>query len=378
MKVNIVVDLGFGDSGKGLCVDYLVSRDRVDSLVVRFSGGHQVGHTVQVGERCHTFSNFGAGTLRGAPTYYSEFCTLFPPAMLAEAAHLQHLAPRVFVHPLVAVTTPYDVAYNRVTERVKQHGSCGVGFGATLMREAAGVCLHTKDLAFHWIMAHKLRAISDYYRDLLTSDAAMLQAFESELEGIDDAQFIDVCRAAFMLMTVSHLRECAEKFQALVFEGSQGIMLDQTHGLFPNVTPSNTTTANAFLLLSRLELTLTDPVDIYYLSRCYQTRHGNGPMSKSTPVILINNHNEANRTNPFQGSLRCTELDVELLQYAMCSDSVYHPDMPLHKNFLLTCLDQRPDFNWKTLLPFIDQNGFQNTYGSYGPTAENVELMHSL
>ena len=44
--VEMVIDLGFGDSGKGVMVDYLCAQNPERSLVVRFSGGHLVGHTV--------------------------------------------------------------------------------------------------------------------------------------------------------------------------------------------------------------------------------------------------------------------------------------------------------------------------------------------
>lgn len=66
--ISIVLGTFFGDEGKGqtvhnLCNKYIGKRESV--LVVRFSGGHQVGHTVKHGDMMHTFSNFGSGTLLG-------------------------------------------------------------------------------------------------------------------------------------------------------------------------------------------------------------------------------------------------------------------------------------------------------------------------
>ena len=45
-KCSIVIDLGFGDAGKGLTTDFLASQHPEKSVVIRFSGGHQIGHTV--------------------------------------------------------------------------------------------------------------------------------------------------------------------------------------------------------------------------------------------------------------------------------------------------------------------------------------------
>ena len=86
-----MVGLGFGDEGKGATVDRLV-RDAGHGglqLVVRFSGGHQAGHTVvhEDGRR-HVFSQVGAGALRDAGTLWSRHCTFDPSGFAREHAAL--------------------------------------------------------------------------------------------------------------------------------------------------------------------------------------------------------------------------------------------------------------------------------------------------
>lgn len=71
----VVVDLGFGEMQEGATVDWLCP-DQADldvAAVVRFNGGAQAAHNVTVGERHHTFSQFGSGTLSGIPTFLSRF-----------------------------------------------------------------------------------------------------------------------------------------------------------------------------------------------------------------------------------------------------------------------------------------------------------------
>ena len=84
----IVVDLGFGDAGKGGVTDFLARDQRAD-LVVRFNGGAQAGHNVVTPDgRHHTFSQFGAGTFAGVRTALGPAFLLHPLAMVVEAEHL--------------------------------------------------------------------------------------------------------------------------------------------------------------------------------------------------------------------------------------------------------------------------------------------------
>src|SRR5688572_14704788 len=81
----IVVDLGYGDAGKGTIVDYL-TRERGAHTVVRFNGGPQAGHNVVTPDgRHHTFAQFGSGTfVDGVKTLLSRFVLVEPYAMINE------------------------------------------------------------------------------------------------------------------------------------------------------------------------------------------------------------------------------------------------------------------------------------------------------
>src|SRR5438270_11967493 len=94
-RAVIIVGLGFGDEGKGAAVDFLTRHFGAD-LVVRYCGGSQAGHNVQLPDgRRHTFSQFGAGTLVDAEprprTYLGPNVVIDPHALLREAGHLAEL-----------------------------------------------------------------------------------------------------------------------------------------------------------------------------------------------------------------------------------------------------------------------------------------------
>ena len=126
-----VIGLGFGDEGKGMVTDYLCSQSR-NPLVIRFSGGHQAGHTVRRDGISHTFANFGCGTLQGVPTYWSSGCTVDPVGLLNELKLLAYemgddvFNVKLYVNNECPVTTPYDMLYNRRREKDMMQGTCGV------------------------------------------------------------------------------------------------------------------------------------------------------------------------------------------------------------------------------------------------------------
>lgn len=174
-------------------------------------------------------------------------------------------------------------------------------------------------------------------------------------------------------------------YSNLVFEGSQGIMLDKDHGIFPNVTYANTTSKNAFDIISKLNnlnledlngyTIFKDDIEIYYITRCYQTRHGNGYMSSEGNISLINNQEEINVKNQYQGEFRVGELDYNILKYALEIDNIYSNN--ISKNLIMTCLDQRPEFIPDYSKLADNKIYFKNIYNSYSTESKNIKKLEA-
>jgi adenylosuccinate synthase len=379
-----VIDLGFGDSGKGITVDWLCSRslDPGRTLVVRFAGGHQVGHTVVIGGFRHTFSNFGAGTLRGVPTWYSPDTTIFPPAIIEERRQLGAYTPRLLLHPQAMVATPYDIAWNRIEERRRRHGSCGVGYGATVQRNRHGVKLAVKDLANPFILAGKLAGVRQYYEDRLRleGDEALWADWRNEWTANDDGAFIESCDESRLYFRLVSLLDLRADYDCLVFEGNQGILLDAEEGIFPHVSWSCSTSERALSLLATLGRDSSDAPEIFYVTRCYQTRHGKGPMSGKLPVRLAHAELESNVDNPWQGPLRTAELDLDLLDWALATDLAHQESFTLStgkspkRHLVITCLDQRPDFDVQGLVARFSGR-FGSIWGSFSPDSKDIRRL---
>ncbi|MEY4933657.1 MAG: hypothetical protein RIS64_16 [Bacteroidota bacterium] len=393
---QIVIGTGFGDEGKGLATDYLCAQNQQNiekTLVTRFNGGHQAGHTVVMADgKRHVFSCFGAGTLRGCPSYWSQFCTFSPASVRNEwnALNALNINPLLYVDGLCAVTTHYDMAWNRLSEFQRggdKHGSCGVGFGATIERHFhSPVKLFVEDLWVEKIFLTKLATIRDYYKNKINRETSF--NFDDLPHQVEDERFLDAIAAIRQLRKSGVIQSVCEaemfenkRFKNHIFEGAQGILLDMDFGFFPYVTRSHTTTRNALSLIHKyLDISKTE---IYYMARVYQTRHGAGPMTGAHhKFVLKNNENETNIFNDYQENFRVAPLDIDYLKYALQIDN--HFSRGVKKKLFLTCLDQLHEkaipctvgnvLKIFSVMEIVEQLGFKQTdcLFSRGATAETV------
>ena len=242
------------------------------------------------------------------------------------------------------LTTPYDIAYNRMKETlITKHGSCGMGVGATMKRHIeTPFKLFAQDLLFNAGLRQKLINIKGYYIRMMSDRELVLFKKILEEDNLETIFLGDVCSPQwawpFQISDVD-----VNKYHDVVFEGSQGIMLDMDHGIFPNVTYANTTIKNAVKFCNERKIRLND---IHYVTRCYTTRHGEGWMPNEGSIELINTEEEINVTNEWQGGFRLGEIDYDMLRNALAVDENYHPQYQVKKHLKIACLDQRPDFEF--------------------------------
>jgi adenylosuccinate synthase len=324
MSKRVVIGLGYGDEGKGVTTEYLCSQDPTNTIVARFSGGQQAGHKVMKGDVEHIFSNFGAGTLSGCPTYWSQHCTFDPVAFCREYRVLKQEGadPLVFIHPEAMVTTPYDKHANQHGSE-RKHGTCGQGIFKTKSRTWNGISLYVRDILL--LSPEQLDTMLEIIKLYYQSEQLVLRDFWNAVFDIKEMLGIHV----FMTDTLP-------EYKHTVFEGSQGLMLDEYIGTMPHCTPSDMTPR----LINHYGLD-----EIYLVTRCYQTRHGNGPMTNTDyPVEVVNNEHETNVTNEWQGEFRSTLLDLDQLIHAKREgiDKVIQPHTKV--NLVVTCTDQLSEY----------------------------------
>lgn len=347
MLTQAVIGLGFGDEGKGKTVNYLAKENGQYCLVVRYNGGHQAGHTVVENDKKHIFSTFGSGTFQQAPTFVSRFCTFYPHAFFVERDILQKITtlPVFYLDPMAMITTPFDVSQNQQSTDDKRNGTCGVGFGQTIKRhEDYHYKLFARDILHESVFIAKLENIYKFYNDGsdIKNDVSekIFQGFVEEIREIREL----IANDEFVINSLSEVVYNIHNTEEIIFEGAQGILLDMEHGFFPNVTRSHTTSKNIFTLIDEESLYSMD--NLHYVTRAYQTRHGNGFMTnENVPLDLVNTDNETNKSGGWQGDFRLAPLDINLMKYALTCDAPYSKET--NKILSLNCIDQitKPDLD---------------------------------
>jgi adenylosuccinate synthase len=322
-RAIFTVGLGFGDEGKGATVNFL-ARELSADLVVRYCGGSQAGHNVVLPDgRRHTFSQFGSGTLAGAATYLGEQMILHPPALDREAAHLRELTGRdpflsLAVHPRALVTTIYHQELNRLRELSRgeaRHGSCGHGIGETrhYWLKHGQDAVFAADLKNPDTLAGKLELLRQ--RALLE-----VQQFVDRVPpeghgrvGVFFEPATEIARDLHRTAAGITLQAAVPACTMAIFEGAQGVLLDEWRGFHPYTTWSTVTLHHA---LAMAEEAGVKEVCALGVTRAYLTRHGAGPFPTWDPELDARLSDPGNPHNPWQGSIRKGWLDLVLLRYA--------------------------------------------------------------
>lgn len=332
----IVVDLGYGDSGKGTMIDWLCA-ERGVTLVVRFNGGAQAGHNVIAADgRHHTFSQFGAGTFTpGVRTHLSRHCLVNPLSMNVEARALMKKGvpdayARATVHREALVVTPFHRAANRLSELYRgdaRHGSCGMGIGETASHALRhpDEAMRVGDLADPAAFRRKFRLIRERKRAEMREQIAALRGVaEAETsirlfdnDGVAEAYLDHMDEFLREATLIDDAGEAAlfERHDRIAFEGAQGVLLDEKYGFHPHTTWSTCTFENARAILKAhggdRQVTSLGVI------RGYMTRHGAGPFPTEDAALEPLLKGEHNVRNDWQGGFRLGWLDLPAIRYAI-------------------------------------------------------------
>lgn len=354
MRATAILGAGFGDEGKGRTVDALSDKD---TLVVRFNGGSQAGHTVQVGNVRHVFSHFGSGTFRGAWTYLSRFFVVDPVTFCLEWKELEALGlnPKVTVDHFCPLTTPYERAVNQALERsrgVGRHGSCGVGFGETVERESRKERLLVGGThRLEGAREHAIKRLVELGLSTVLGD--VIREADSQVSRWFDC--LEFMGKQTLGASSDILR--GPGFSSVVFEGAQGLLLDQDRKFyFPHVTRSKTGLHNVKILAKEAGI---DELRAVYVTRSYLTRHGAGPLPRED--VNLTYEDPTNKPAEFQGSLRFASLQPEYLFNDIWEDSHGAAEVFL----AVTCLDQFGGLLWAHEIE--EKSKIPVAYCGYGP-----------
>jgi adenylosuccinate synthase len=347
-KAFTICDLGYGDSGKGAITDFLCDA-LSDPMVVRYNGASQCGHNVVTPDgREHTFSQFGSGTFHpGVKTYYSHHALFNPLNFIIENEHLisvgvEDAIERFQISPNTQIITPYHVAWNRLHERKRgedRHGSVGEGVGATRLwnQREPKTTLTIRNMA----APSKLDNIrSRLWQNIWVSennDDPESAVFKDTGSARQISDIYNAVRSQIAVVASKDLHHPG----TLIFEGGQGVLLDESYGFHPYTTWTDTTPRNACRLAAKM-LDDNEQVTTLGVIRTYMTRHGPGPFPSEIPKMVYSHPELHNTWGPWQGAFRIGALDLVALRYSL--DVCQKVRAPI-TGLAVTHLDTLTDFN---------------------------------
>jgi adenylosuccinate synthase len=278
MGKNVVV-LGtqWGDEGKGKIVDLLT--DQV-SLVTRFQGGHNAGHTLVIQGKKTVLHLIPSGILRdGVTCLIGNGVVLSPEALLKEISELEAtgvpVRKRLRLSPACPLILQYHVALDQARELARgdaKIGTTGRGIGPAYEDKVARRGLRLGDLKDLNSFAVKLKEILVYHNFVLTH--------YFKVEPVSFEKVLADCQAwakellPMMADVTDLLHKAREEGESILFEGAQGSLLDIDHGTYPFVTSSNTTAGGTATGSGFGPLYLDYVLGI---TKAYTTRVGSGP-----------------------------------------------------------------------------------------------------
>jgi len=307
VPASVLLGMQWGDEGKGKIVDILCEEA---SLVVRYQGGANAGHTVVIGENEYVLHLVPCGILRpGKMCYIGNGVVIDPEALLREISSLESKGIEVRDRLFVSLSSHVIMPYHKMTERALEEllgerriGTAGRGIGPAYRDKAARVGVRVCDLFDHRVLRDKIAVLAQQARAL----AEQLVEHE-ELNAVvvsrprtrfatgesEDEYCVEEPSEVFekyvslgekirpMAINVSQeLNRALDEGKGVLFEGAQGTLLDIDHGSYPYVSSSSASAGGA---CTGTGVGPTRIDEVVGVAKAYTTRVGNGPFPTELP-----------------------------------------------------------------------------------------------
>jgi adenylosuccinate synthase len=241
MPGTVIVGTQWGDEGKGRFTDYLAKES---TLVVRYQGGHNAGHTIVVEGEVFALQLVPSGVLYPFVTpIIGNGVVVDPAVLITELDTLEGKGvdtSRLVVSGNAHLIMPYHQELDRVTERYLGKNKLGTtkrGIGPAYADKALRVGLRVQDLLDPKIFRAKLDLALREKNGVL---AKVYNRLPLDGDEIAKQYLAMVPRLEPMIADTVHMvHEALDAGQQVLFEGAQATYLDLDHGTYPFVTSSN-------------------------------------------------------------------------------------------------------------------------------------------
>jgi adenylosuccinate synthase len=286
--VIAVIGAQWGDEGKGKIVDLLAERF---DIVVRYQGGHNAGHSVQIGDKSFVLHLLPSGIVHeGKTCVLGNGMVIDPKAFFEEADRLAaqgiKITPeRVKVSSRAHLILPYHRALDHTSEERLGNEKVGTtlrGIGPAYEDKAGRRGIRVADALVPDVLRSRIeRNLEDANRIIVAYGGEPLDADTMVME----TAFLVERLAPFITDTSHFLNQAAASGKTILLEGAQATLLDVDHGTYPFVTSSSTVVGGALVGTGLAPKRLNGVLGIV---RTYTTRVGEGPF----PTEMLESESE--------------------------------------------------------------------------------------
>jgi adenylosuccinate synthase len=274
-RVAVVVGAQWGDEGKGKLVDVLAERA---DWVVRYQGGANAGHTVDLGHRHFVLHQIPSGMLHpGVRCAIGNGVVLDPDTLFEEIDGLVaagvDVEGRLYVSERAHLVLPYHKLVDAASASSKAIGTTGRGIGPAYEDKVARRGVRVLDLRHPERLREVVEKGAENARSRLSRSGSD--------QRIDvDAVLAQLARLAKRLLPLAEdvglmVHRAIKADATVLLEGAQGSLLDIDHGTYPYVTSSNTTAGGASIGVGIGPNAIDRVLGVV---KAYTTRVGNGPL----------------------------------------------------------------------------------------------------
>ena len=276
MSNVIVIGSQWGDEGKGKVVDWLSNKA---DAVIRFQGGHNAGHTLVVDGKIYKLSLLPSGIVRGKKSFIGNGVVLDLWALAKEIKEVSEQGININKELLsISETTSLILSYHRELDTAREHeidgikiGTTGRGIGPAYEDKVGRRAIRLCDIFDNKNLKKKIENAL-FHHNPIRKGLGINEIKSSDIIN----QLNDI--ASFIKPYVSNIWKDLIKLQDeeknILFEGAQGMMLDNDHGTYPFVTSSNTISAQASIGTG---LGFIKKAYTLGITKAYLTRVGEGP-----------------------------------------------------------------------------------------------------
>ncbi len=275
----MLVGAQWGDEGKGKFVDVLTERA---DWVVRFQGGNNAGHTIVIDGKKTALSLLPSGIMRpGVKCLLGAGVVLNPATLISEMERVRQAGGDVSPGTIVVdrdaqLVLDYHIAVDKAREARRgpnKIGTTGKGIGPAYEDRSQRSGIRVADLA-------AVERIKDRVADHVEEKNRILRAVLESDQQVDFNKVWSelIAHAELLAPYIGNgsalIHSALKRGERVIFEGAQGVLLDQIHGTYPYVTSSITVAGGA---ASGVGVGPRSIDGVVGLAKAYTTRVGEGP-----------------------------------------------------------------------------------------------------